>query len=205
MARQLTVMELADAPRWGRRVLNAIVSARWASVAIADLPCRASTVDRLAARGWVEVWRGLEGGDHATLTAIAAVRLGVRLDDEGTVRLSAEMDFAGRDYLGEERPPVRALGRRLEERSRWYAPGDRLPEPRMPKVRGFVPLPFAARVVAPPEPDPEEPAPPPPAIARLELLGAVATLLKPAPRSHKRKGKRKRRRSAARAGRDNSR
>lgn len=194
MARLLTEKELKNVPAWARRAINAIVSGRWASVAIAGLPCRAVTLDRLVVQGWVEIWSDLEGGDHVTLTAIGAKRIGVILDEEGTVKLSAELDYAGRDYLGAEKPPVRALGRRLEERSRWYAPGERLPEPRMPKVRGFVPLPFAARVAAPLESDPDEPAPKPPAIVRLEVLGRVAEMLKPAPKSHKQKGKRKRRR-----------
>jgi hypothetical protein len=177
---------LAGAPEWAREAIAAILLADWASLPLAELAGGEATAAALEAEGLAATWRGLAEGDRVTLTAWGAERLGVEIDEEGRVcNLIEEPGEVAIPY----RPTIR---RKLAEECRWYGPDDARPPRRMPKVRGFVPLPFADRVAMPARD--EEPAAPIAAVARLVLLGMVAAPLKPRSRS-KKKGSKARRRA----------
>ena len=189
---------IAKVPRWAIAALRFCALGTPGGAPLARRPKRSAVVAlegfpggelrarRLARAGWVEVWDGLACGPLVTLSPLAAEAIGVSIDEAPRILHATEPHFAGRDRFGVEKPPQLVSVRLLDLDGRWYSPGERPPVRRMPKVRGFAPLPYAGRVAAPAEVDPND-APRPPSIARLLLLGAIAEALKPRPRSKKSK------------------
>lgn len=177
--------------------IEAILKARWGSLPIKELPGGLWQAKRLVKTGWGKIWEGLRAGDRITLTSLAASYLHAELDDEGTIKRKDELEYNGRRIVCErdeatggftvtleDKPLVRRSTRQLEESSRWYLPGQERPPRRMPKVRGFVPLPFAEKVAALAHDD--EPPAQMKVPVQLVIMNRIAGYLKPRVKSAKR-------------------
>jgi len=151
--REVSSEILERIPASGRELIAAVLTSPWACAKLADLPGGAEAVERFHQVNpeWLVTWTDLEGGSQVTLSAWGADRLAYQLDDAARIVFSIERpgdptDDSGDDQVEPRGKPPKAKTRRvkdLEVSARWYGPGDRIPTPRMPKVRGFVPLPFA--------------------------------------------------------------
>ncbi len=125
-------------------------------------------VHGLVERGWLEIW-DLDDGPEVTLTDWAANHLEVEIGEQIVTAYIRKEDEDG-TYSAVEMEPIQ----------RWYR-RDQVPPIRIDKGRGYVELPYPDRVEAPaPEPEPEP-------MPRLELMGVLATTLKPKPGSKKRR------------------
>lgn len=164
--------------------LLAVLACKQAWIPVSQVPGGDTVITELLERGVIDLWLDYPGEPQATLSALAAAKLGVSVDRVVWAAYRPGIEIDASIY----KDPTESILAQ-DEFSYWEG-SDLLRQERMPHTHGFVPLPFAA-AAAIAEPEPVAPSRQVSAFVNVKLLNTVVRNLAPKPpRSRKKSRKR---------------